>query len=101
MLSRHYAPRTPLELAPDDGAGRVEELRSAGLRIGWLTFGERVVAGVTVVAMPGQPEGYAAQLYAALHRLDDAGLDRIIGSRPPESEEWLAVRDRLQRAASP
>jgi L-threonylcarbamoyladenylate synthase len=100
MLSRHYAPRTPLELAADDGAARVEELCRAGLRVGWLTFGGRESDGVTVVAMPGDPDGYAARLYAVLHELDGAGLDRIIVARPPEGEEWLAVRDRLRRAAA-
>jgi L-threonylcarbamoyladenylate synthase len=100
MLSRHYAPRTPLELAADDGGARVEELRRAGLRVGWLTFGAREVAGVTVVAMPDDPDGYAARLYAALHALDGEGLDRIIVARPPEGDEWLAVRDRLRRAAA-
>ncbi len=101
MLSRHYAPRTPLELAQDDGAARVEELRRAGLCVGWLTFGEREIAGVTVVTLPCDPDGYAARLYAELHALDGAGLDRIIVARPPDTEEWLAVRDRLRRAAAP
>ncbi|HKI32701.1 MAG TPA: L-threonylcarbamoyladenylate synthase [Gemmataceae bacterium] len=100
MLARHYAPRTPLELAEDGGA-RVEELRRAGLRVGWLAFGATELAGVTVVQMPCDPDGYAARLYAALHALDGAGVARIIVSRPPESDEWLAVRDRLRRAAAP
>jgi L-threonylcarbamoyladenylate synthase len=101
MLSRHYAPRTPLEVADGDGAARVEELRRAGLRVGWLAFDATAVAGVTVVQMPRDPEGYAARLYAALYALDGAGVDRIIVARPPESDEWLAVRDRLRRAAAP
>ena len=49
MLSRHDAPRTPLELANDDGAARVEELRRAGLRVGWLTFGEQEFQGIWIV----------------------------------------------------
>ena len=101
LLSRHYAPQAPLELADDDGRARVEELRDAGRQVGWLTFGAPEVAGVTVVAMPRDAAGYAAQLYAALHALDGAGVDRIIVAWPPESEEWLAVRDRLRRAATP
>jgi L-threonylcarbamoyladenylate synthase len=100
MLARHYAPRTPLELAEDGGEARVEELRRAGLRVGWLTSAEREVPGVVVAALPDDPEGYAAGLYAALHALDGAGLDRIVAASLPESEEWLAVRDRLRRAAA-
>ncbi len=100
MLARHYSPRTPLELAADEGVARVEELCHAGLRVGWLTMEQREAAGVMVVTLPGGPEGYATGLYAALHELDGAGLDRIIVARPPESDEWLAVRDRLRRAAA-
>ena len=55
--------------------------------------------GLIVRIMPADPAGYAAQLYAALYALDDAGLDRIVVDLPPDAEEWLAVRDRLRRAA--
>jgi L-threonylcarbamoyladenylate synthase len=55
---------------------------------------------VAVAAMPHDPDGYAARLYAALYALDALGLDRIVAARPPETEEWLAVRDRLRRAAA-
>jgi L-threonylcarbamoyladenylate synthase len=99
MLSRHYAPHTPLELAKDDGRTRVEELRQAGRRVGWLSFDLAEVPGVVVVPMPRDPEGYATRLYAALYVLDSAGVERIIVAQPPESNEWLAVRDRLRRAS--
>jgi L-threonylcarbamoyladenylate synthase len=49
--------------------------------------------------MPADAAGYAAHLYAALHTLDDAKVDRIIVDLPPDAEAWLAVRDRLRRAA--
>ncbi len=62
-------------------------------------MGERG-AGVTAIEMPRDPAGYAARLYAALHMLDGASLDRIIVARLPESDEWLALRDRLTRAAA-
>jgi L-threonylcarbamoyladenylate synthase len=99
MLSRHYAPRTPLEVADDDGRRRVEELRAAGRRVGWLTFSAEQLPGVVVMSMPCDPEGYAAQLYARLYALDGADVDRIVVARLPESDDWLAVRDRLRRAA--
>jgi L-threonylcarbamoyladenylate synthase len=50
--------------------------------------------------MPRDPAGYAARLYAALHELDAAGVDRIVAELPPDKEEWRAVRDRLWRAGS-
>ncbi len=101
MLPRHYAPRTPLECSHDGGA-RVRELLDAGARVGWLTWTrppEPTPEGLAARIMPKVPTGYAAQLYAALHTLDDAGVTRIVVDLPPDGDEWLAVRDRLSRAA--
>lgn len=105
MLARHYAPRTPLECVEDDGVRRVKELHAAGVKVGLVShhpgFVSDVPAGVPVARMPGDVEGYAAALYAMLHLLDERGLERIVVALPPEGEEWLAVRDRLRRAAVP
>ena len=46
------------------------------------------------------PREYAARLYAALHDLDRAGVDRIVVAEPPQTDEWLGVRDRLMRASN-
>ena len=51
--------------------------------------------------MPLDPAAYAAKIYAALHTLDEAGVQRIVVALPPDQTEWLAVRDRLRRAAAP
>ena len=51
--------------------------------------------------MPTDPAAYAAELYAALHVLDCAGVERIVVALPPSGEAWLAVRDRLSRASAP
>ncbi len=105
MLDRHYAPRTPLELTAD-GPQRVEELGSQGLRVGWLRRSDTLEAvsesdRVIRVEMRRDAAGYAAQVYAELHALDARGVDRIVVDAVPETEEWLAVRDRLQRASVP
>jgi L-threonylcarbamoyladenylate synthase len=102
LLPRHYAPRAPLECAADNAGGRVTELASQGQRVGWLTFGEPSrcpLPTVTTIALPAQPAEYAARLYAVLHELDDAGVERIVVELPPDREEWLTVRDRLRRAS--
>jgi L-threonylcarbamoyladenylate synthase len=49
--------------------------------------------------MPGDPVGYASALYASLHALDDLGCDAIVVEKVPETNAWLAVRDRLSRAS--
>jgi L-threonylcarbamoyladenylate synthase len=99
MLERHYAPVTPLECVSGEGGDYVRDLRAQGLRIGWLTFATGFQEpGDTTRVLPREPGGYAAELYAALHEFDAAGLDRIVVDLPPATEEWLAIHDRLRRA---
>jgi L-threonylcarbamoyladenylate synthase len=103
LLPRHYAPCTPLECW-EDAWPRVQELLAAGQRVGWLTFAQRPVVaepGLRQRRLPADPAHYAAQLYAVLHELDEAGLDRLLADLPPANDDWLAIRDRLCRAATP
>jgi L-threonylcarbamoyladenylate synthase len=103
MMARHYAPRTPLEAVEGDGAERVRALAGEGKRVAWVTWfaaGE-VPSGAVLVRLPSDPAGYAARLYAALHELDQAGVERIVVALPPAGDGWLAVRDRLRRASVP
>jgi L-threonylcarbamoyladenylate synthase len=103
MLSRHYAPNARLECTAKDAPARVEALCRGGTRVGWLAFGGSDLPQrpeLTLVLMPSDAGNYAAQLYAALHILDEAEVEQIVVSMPPDTEEWLAVRDRLMRAAS-
>ncbi|MHB1424423.1 MAG: L-threonylcarbamoyladenylate synthase [Gemmataceae bacterium] len=104
LLPRHYAPRTPLKCVE---AGTEQDLIALllgeRLRVGWVTFvdpGKEIPSAVYVRELPSAAVGYAAQLYAVLHELDAAGLDRIVVTLPPDTDEWLAVRDRLHRAAT-
>jgi L-threonylcarbamoyladenylate synthase len=98
LLPRHYAPRTPVELF----ASRRELLvRASALRqVGMVLFGSIDGGAINAIGMPIDPPGYAAQLYAVLHDLDTQGLDHILIELPPDTEAWLAVRDRLMRAAT-
>jgi L-threonylcarbamoyladenylate synthase len=100
LMRRHYAPRARLHCTEDEGRACVDELCDRGARVGWLTFAaaeER--PGLTVVTMPRDAAAYAARLYDALHNLDAAGVDHIVVALPPDRDDWLAVRDRLRRAA--
>lgn len=102
LMPRHYAPRTPVELHPSraDLESRAEELRHRGGKIGKMTLGGESIASLVHVAMPVGAEAYAGQLYGVLHQLDAMGLDRILIELPPQGDEWLAVHDRLSRAAA-
>jgi L-threonylcarbamoyladenylate synthase len=91
MSRRHYAPRAKLiltkEIEPEGLDGPVGVLAYAG------------EDGPYREILSADPREYAADLYAALHRLDDAGVATILVQEPPQTEDWLAVRDRLTRAA--
>jgi L-threonylcarbamoyladenylate synthase len=123
MLERHYAPRAPLECVKDEGMARAADMCRSGWRVGWVRLSpisaNRETRGrvglpslslpsegglgdpldMIVVEMPSDPAAFSAQLYATLHELDNAGVDRIVVDWPPDTDEWLAVRDRLRRAA--
>jgi L-threonylcarbamoyladenylate synthase len=100
MLEKHYAPRARLVLvAPPDVGVRVEHERANGLHVGALVVHASVEPTPEIITMPADPAGYAAALYASLHALDDAGCDVIVVEKLPETNAWLAVRDRLTRAA--
>jgi L-threonylcarbamoyladenylate synthase len=94
MSRRHYAPRATVLLAKD-----VRDVDRAALAgpVGVLTDESTPVAGAEILS--ADPREYAADLYAALHRLDDAGVATIVVQEPPQTEDWLAIRDRLGRAA--
>jgi L-threonylcarbamoyladenylate synthase len=102
MLHRHYAPRASLVLVDREKVGRlIEDEERAGRSVGAIL----IVVGIPVtdtrrcIKLAGDPTQYAASLYAALHDLDDAGVDVIVVERPPEQPEWQAVLDRLARGA--
>jgi len=80
LHSRHYSPKTPLILL-DRGQAPP---RGRGVRL----------------QMPIDPGEYAAVLYEKLHQADREGWDWIAIEKPPEGEQWAAIRDRLERAAS-
>jgi L-threonylcarbamoyladenylate synthase len=88
MHLRHYSPRTPLVLSnqPHPQAAYV-----------WIHSPAHAAHSVQ---MPSTPEAYAARLYSVLHELDGEGWPVISVEQPPDTVEWAAVRDRLQRAAS-
>jgi L-threonylcarbamoyladenylate synthase len=92
MSRRHYAPRARVLLSDDP--------RADDDRTGILTYEGAGQDGPNVELLSADPGEYAADLYAALHRLDDAGVATIIVRNPPPGEEWLAIRDRLARAAA-
>ena len=113
MLARHYAPGTPLRLIERLDAGAIAaargSLNDAGQsRVGVLRFSDpdetnasdavRVDA-CEVLSPRGDPTEAAANLFAALRRLDAAGVEVILAERAPEVGLGRAINDRLRRGA--
>jgi len=98
LASKHYAPRTRVVLAKaDEIAGVIGGARAGAIT--WSNEGARSASGARVLALPADAEGYARELFAALHDLDAKALELIVIERVPESAEWWAVADRIERAA--
>ena len=94
QLQSHYAPRTSLILEP--GPKPV-----AGKRCGLLAW-KKAVPGFEkseVLSQSGDLRETATHLFAAMRRLDEAGLDLIVAEPVPESGLGAAIMDRLRKAA--
>jgi L-threonylcarbamoyladenylate synthase len=79
LHARHYSPKTPLVL---------------------VETGQLPVSGRGILPrMPDHPREYAAVLYERLHAADAQGWDWIAIEQPPRTDEWSAIRDRLERAS--
>ena len=96
----HYAPRTPLVFA---GAPRPP---AAAGKAGLLAFcrdrlrDEAGYAAIECLSEDGDLRVAATRLFAALRRLDAAGLDLIVAEPVPEEGLGRAINERLRRAAT-
>lgn len=97
QLPQHYAPRTPLVLE--------ESLESlpAGKKIGLLALREPPDASpyeaVEVLSAKGDLREAAANLFAAMRRLDERNLDLLVAHPVPHEGLGRAINDRLYKAS--
>jgi L-threonylcarbamoyladenylate synthase len=87
-------------------SGQLAELAATltrqGRKVAALAFSQArpTLPGVTWHAAPRDAAGYARTLYASLRALDMEGCDTILVERPPRKAAWVAINDRLTRAAA-
>ncbi len=95
----HYAPRRPASVVP--AARLVEALASSPAAAAVLCLTPSLVQPPhQSIVMPSDPEGYARRLYQALREADQVRVERIVIEEPPERDGiWIAIHDRLARAA--
>lgn len=93
----HYAPKTAVELFNS----RTALLDAAKIQknCAVLMIGEGVVLNGQTFNLPSNPDEAAEQLYDILHRMDGVKADVLLIEFPPSGEAWLAISDRLNRAA--
>ena len=101
-LASHYAPLTPsFIISIAHLSAKLQGSGDAGQSIAILCHTRTVTdlyPATRCLLLPNDPVGYGQALYASLRRLDAGGFDRILIEAVPETEPWLAVRDRLCRA---
>lgn len=89
-LESHYAPRARVILnadaEPGDGLIAMSQITTP--------------PQVTRLASPTSEEEYAQQLYAALRKADQLGLEKVVAITPAGDGIALAIRDRLGKASS-
>jgi L-threonylcarbamoyladenylate synthase len=104
-LASHYAPRARVELVEGSAlASRVAALADAGVRAGVLAeraWVDALAPQTVTLATPRSAEEYAHDLYAALRRADELGLEIVVAVPPEAVGIGAAVADRLRRAAAP
>ena len=88
-LEKHYAPAAKVLLDQTPIAGQ-----------GFIASSRRVTpTGVTRLAAPKNTDEFARDLYTALRKADDLGLQEVVVEQPQGDGIAIAIRDRLSRAA--
>jgi L-threonylcarbamoyladenylate synthase len=100
----HYQPRTPLHVFDAaDLRARLAHLDASG-RIAVAHHSMELTMPASGahahLRLPADKAGYARNLYRVLHTLDGVDADAIWLERPPQSEDWRDVNDRLSKAAA-
>ena len=103
-LKAHYAPRTPLALLPFEALEPLLAARQANERVALVARVSRAGHGrrrrACISSPRRDPHVYARELYGLLRALDRANVSRILIEKLPDTIEWIAVNDRLGRAAA-
>jgi len=88
-LEKHYAPAARVLLDQTPVAGQ-----------GFIAPSRRVTpTGVTRLAAPKNADEFARDLYTALRKADELGLQEVVVEQPQGDGIAIAIRDRLSRAA--
>jgi L-threonylcarbamoyladenylate synthase len=101
LHQKHYAPHTPTVFC-ESAEAYLKDVQDK--KVGILVFSKLPTAlyaqKVEVLSPSGSLEEAAKNLYAALHRLDEANLELIITEKFPDRGLGKTINDKLKRASS-
>lgn len=100
MLPRHYAPRTPILLDWEDKTFDFNRDKKIGLLVFQEPRWSFKFHHIEVLSKKGDFREAAANLFAAIRRLDELNLDLILAETIPEVGLGRAIMDRLRRAST-
>jgi L-threonylcarbamoyladenylate synthase len=91
----HYSPRTPIHLF----TSRADLISQANGRTAALLLGTGAVPNCSYFELNNNANDFAQKLYDTLHKMDALHVEKLLIETPPNAPEWLAILDRLTRAA--
>lgn len=99
QLPFHYSPRTPLKFLSEADLDNLENKK-----VGGIFFSKQNVefnfSRIEILSKENNFREAAANLFSALHILDEANLDLILVESLPEEGLGLAMMDRLKKAVA-
>jgi L-threonylcarbamoyladenylate synthase len=99
MLPRHYAPQTPIMLNWNEKDLGLHKNKKIGLLVFQEPKGNLKFHSIEFLSKKGDLREAAANLFAAIRRLDALNLDLILAEPVPEIGLGRAIMDRLRRAS--
>jgi len=100
MLPKHYAPRTPIILDWSEKSIDLYKDKNIGLLVFQEPVNNLKLRPMEILSKRGDLREAAANLFAAIRRLDALNLDLIVATPIPEVGLGRAIVDRLRHAAS-
>lgn len=95
----HYSPRTPIQLF----TSRTDLISHANIHANGqaaaLLLGAGAVPNCMYFELNNNATNVAQKLYDTLHQMDALNAEKLLIEAPPNAPEWLAILDRLTRAA--
>jgi L-threonylcarbamoyladenylate synthase len=101
-LASHYAPHTPLRIVTENNLETaIQSLLKYDKSIAVLARHSALFEHPNLhwINMPDKADAYAHTLYACLRAADQLAYAIILVEEVPATEAWVAVQDRLQKAA--